>query len=166
MLLTLIKADISLSNGVLNVAKSPVAPYDPQISSLSQDDNTKEPVKIYKKKSTFFVEAERSSINFKLNIDSLQHPNIEINIGKTDSTERISMDALTENMGIIQLVVKKEEVGDLHLCVNAGAIIIVPRKSKITPFGEYGYETHFKGELEGQKTSVLVNIGTIVCMIL
>ncbi len=166
VLLTLIKADVSLSNVVLNETKSRVAPYNPQTPSPSHEDTTEEPVKVYKRESTLFVEAERASINFKLNIDSLQHPNIEVKIGKADPPEFTSMDTILKNIGTIQLVVKKEEVGDLYLRVNAGALIIIPRKSKIIPVGEHGYESHYKGELAGQKTSVFVNTGTIVCMIL
>ncbi len=167
MLLTLTEANISLSKGALDIIRSKAIPYEPHLPSLSYGYNDEIMVKFYKKGSMLFIEAEKSDIHFKLDIDSLQYTNIKVNIGSIEASALATVDDnLSMNIGAIQVTVKKEEVGDLHMQVNAGIIITTPSLIKVAPFGGHGCEAYYKGGLKGQKTELFVNVGAILCTIL
>jgi hypothetical protein len=167
MLITLTEANISLNLGVLDIMRTIGELDDPHSRELSYDKKHSKMVKVYREGSTLFIEAEKSDIHFKLDIDSLQYSNIKVKIGSIESTALATVkESYAIKVGAIQLTIKKEEVGDLYMRVKAGIIVATPSLIKVTPYNESGFEAHYKGLLKGQKTELLVDAGAILCNIL
>lgn len=134
--------------------------------SIEYEQIKKEQVKVAKQKSKLVITAGEKDVNFTLNISQLQDMQLMVSSGAI--LAKAVPSKLSKNLtkiGAIELRIKKEEVGTVYMKVGTGAIVTDNPHVKLTRLNSGGYEGFFQGDLKGQKTELIVEMGAILLKI-
>lgn len=154
------KSSLVFNQGFIEIIKSPGK------KNISCQDSHTEDIKSYGYKDAFYIETTRNDTDFSININGMAACSVEVIKGYICAKAvAIDKSALLAKFGAIQLRIKKEAIGRLHLKVNTGVIIDNSNLITVHPYGLTGFEGLFKGDLANQDTLIQVKAGAIVCTI-